>query len=94
MALPTHPKRNPSTAFRKVGEEGGLVVLPGRSEVKVLNPTGITVYGLLDGKHSIDEIVRTVIDEFDVEPSQAREDVRAFLNELADHGMLVGSEKS
>ena len=92
MALPTHPKRNSSTAFRKVGDEGGLVVIPGRSEVKVLNPVGIAVYGLLDGSHSIDEIVRTVIDEFEVEPTQAREDVLAFLNDLAGHGMLVGFE--
>lgn len=92
MALPTHPRRNPSTSFRKVGDEGGLVVLPGRSEVKVLNPVGIAVYGLLDGSHSVDEIVRSVTEEFEIEPSQAREDVMWFLNQLADHGMLVGFE--
>ncbi len=31
------PKKHPDSAFRAIGDEGGLVVLPGRAEVKVLN---------------------------------------------------------
>ncbi len=88
-ALPTHPRRNPSTAFRRVGDEGGLVVIPGRSEVKVLNPVGIAVFALLDGEHTVDDIVARIQDEFDVTPDAARADVLSFLHDLAAHGMLA-----
>lgn len=82
------PRRHPESAFRPVGDEGGLVVLPGRSEVKVLNPVAIKVFGLLDGSHSVDQIARLVTEEFEVGEKQAVEDIRAFLEELDRHGML------
>ncbi len=86
------PRRHPDSAFRPVGDEGGLVVLPGRSEVKVLNPVAIKVFGLLDGSHSVDQIARLVTEEFDVGEEQALEDIRAFLAELDQHGMLEPGE--
>ncbi len=87
--LPSYPRRNPSTAFRKVGDEGGLVVLPKHSEVKVLNPSAILIFELLDGAHSVDDIARKVQDEFEVTPEAAREDVLEFVEVLAKHGMLA-----
>ena len=88
-AAVTFPRRHPDSAFRPVGEDGGLVVLPGRSEVKVLNPVAIKVFGLLDGEHSVEEIAGQVADEFDVAPEQARRDIEAFLEELKSNGMLA-----
>lgn len=87
-------RRHPDTAFRSVSDEGGLVVLPSRSEVKVLNPVGSKVYSMLDGTHTLDEIVAAVLAEFTVEEAEARRDVQAFLDELAQEGMLAGEERS
>ena len=86
------PRRHPDSAFRPVGDEGGLVVLPGRSEVKVLNPVAIKVFGLLDGSHSVDQIAGLVTEEFDVGEEQALEDIHAFLAELDRNGMLEAGE--
>ncbi len=86
------PRRHPDTAFRQVGDEGGLVVLPGRSEVKVLNPTGIAIYRLLDGTHTPEEIARAVTEEFEVSGERALEDVRTFLEDLERNGMLADPE--
>jgi hypothetical protein len=72
-----------------VGDEGGLVVLPGRSEVKVLNPVGSKVFSMLDGNHTLDRIASEVAAEFDVTPEQAMDDVREFVAELAADGMLA-----
>jgi len=82
------PRRHPDTAFRQIGDEGGLVVIPGRAEVKVLNPTGIAVFRLLDGNHTVGEIARAVAAEFEVTEEQALADVEEFLGELDRHGML------
>jgi len=86
--LIAYPRRHPDTAFRQIGDEGGLVVLPGRAEVKVLNPVGIAVFSLLDGSRDIDALASAVVEEFDIEPAQARNDVVAFLTELQREGML------
>ena len=60
MQSASNPRRHPDTAFRQVGDEGGLVVLPTRAEVKVVNLVGATVFGLLDGEHSLEEITEAV----------------------------------
>jgi hypothetical protein len=84
-----YPQRNPKTAFREVADEGCLVVVPGKATVEVLNPVGGKIYALLDGKHTEDQIVREVMDEFDVSEEQARHDFQAFLKALNEKGMLV-----
>jgi len=92
-SLEARPRRHPDSAFRPIADEGGLVVLPGRAEVKVLNPVGIRIFGLLDGSHSVEEIAGLVAAEYDVAETEAQADVRAFVGELAAHGMLAGEEK-
>ena len=89
MSSESNPRRLPDTAFRPVGDEGGLVVIPGRSEVKVLNPVAIKVFTMLDGDHSVDAIVEAVIEEFQVDAATAARDVGSFLSELKEHGLLA-----
>jgi hypothetical protein len=88
-SLMAYPRRHPDTAFRQIGEEGGLVVLPGRSEVKVLNPVGIAIFSRLDGSRDVDALAATIAGEFEIDLTQAREDVIAFLTELQREGMLA-----
>ncbi len=90
--LRSYPRRHPDTAFRQVGDEGGLVVLPGKAEVKVLNPVGIAVFSRLDGTRDVDALAAAVADEFEIGISEAREDVLAFLDELQGAGMLAEEE--
>ena len=91
MSSESNPRRHPDTAFRPVGDEGGLVVIPGKSEVKVLNPVAIKVYSMLDGTHSVEAIVDAVTSEFDVSADQASKDVAAFISELDQHGLLAAA---
>jgi hypothetical protein len=86
--LTAYPRRHPDTSFRQVGDEGGLVVLPGRAEVKVLNPVAIAVFALLDGSRDVDTLAATIEGEFEIDLAQAREDVIAFLTLLQREGML------
>lgn len=84
----SHPRRHPDSAFRKIGDEG-LVVLPGRAEVKVLNPVGMLVFSQLDGSKNVEALVAAVADEFEVDVEAARQDVVAFLDQLRENGMLA-----
>ena len=84
-----YPRRDPTTAHRSVADEGCLVVVPSRAAVEVLNPVGGKIYSMLDGKHTTDDIVRALVEEFDVNEDEARKDLDAFLDELRDNEMLV-----
>ena len=85
------PLRHRDSAFRPVADEGGLVVLPDRAEVKVLNPSAITIFGLLDGEHTVQQIADELATTYDVQVPQALTDVQSFVKELSEHGMLAES---
>ena len=87
--LDPRPRRHPDSAYKAIGDEGGLVVLPDRREVKVLNQVGVKIFGLLDGSRTVGDIVREVCDEYEVSEEAAGRDVRAFLDELRNNGMLA-----
>jgi len=72
-----------------VADEGCLVVVPKRAAVEVLNPVGGKIYSMLDGTHTTDDIVRALVEEFEVSEDQARKDLEAFLDELRDKEMLA-----
>jgi hypothetical protein len=91
MSLSQYPRRKPGTAFREV-DDGGLVVLSDKREVKVLNPVGTLVFSLLDGKHSQSEIAAAIVAEFEVTPEEAHRDMVRFLTDLEQHGMLDTAE--
>jgi hypothetical protein len=85
----TYPRRDPTTAHRSVADEGYLVVVPSRAAVEVLNPVGGKIFSMLDGKHSEEDIVRAIVDEFEVGEDEARRDLAAFLDELREKKMLA-----
>lgn len=78
----------PTTAWRII--EGEAVILSMETKVlRGLNPLGSRVWELIDGKRSMDEIVGQIVREFDVEAGQADEDVRRFVQELLDKGLVT-----
>ena len=86
------PRRHPNSSFRAIGDEGGLVVLPLKREVKVLNPVGVSIFALIDGSRTVDQIIRQICDEYEISEDVARRDVHEFLEELGQHGMLADPE--
>jgi hypothetical protein len=84
------PRRNRALAFREIASEGGLVVDSDESKVHVLNPVGSRIYAMLDGRSSRAEIVRAVVEEFDVTAEQAEADLDEFLDQLARERAVEG----
>lgn len=64
-----------------------LIVLIEQRKLHRLNDVGTRVWELCDGR-TIGEIVRAVVEEFEVEPAQAAQDVQEFLAELVQLGAL------
>ena len=80
--------KSPKTAWRII--EGEAVILSMESKVlRGLNPVGSRIWDLIDGQRSLEDIVGVIVQEFDVAPGQAAQDVEAFIRDLLDRGLVT-----
>ena len=84
--------RNPDVIFRKIADEFVLVPIRQKAvdlkSVFTLNDTGAFIWGLLDSSRSVSQIEDKVIEEFEVEPCRAQDDVREIISQLEALGLL------
>jgi hypothetical protein len=76
----------PELAWQTIDGEGVVVDLP-RRRMLGLNPTASFIWERV-GQASEDDIAAEMARAFEVEPAQARDDVRAFLAEIEARGFL------
>ncbi len=76
--LGSRPSHHPDVAARTIEDEA-VVVLPVQGEVLVLNEVGTRIWDLVDGLKTVQEIIDTIVDEFDVTPPEAGRDADEFL---------------
>ena len=88
MDLSTVLSRNPEAAFR-IYDGQATVVLPGRSEINVLNEIGSLIWERIDGEHTVGQILEAVLDAYDIDSEKARLDMFDFLSSLREHGMVT-----
>lgn len=53
-----------------------------------LDPTGTRIWKLLTEPVTLDELCRSLVHIYDVERSRLESDVRVFISELADQGLI------
>lgn len=88
------------TAYVKKGEfvtravAGETIVVPitagvgDLDSIYTLNEVGATIWELIDGTTTVDQIASAVAREFDVGADQARADVLEFVTSLAEAGLI------
>lgn len=81
LNLDAYPQPDPEVIARQVAGEA-VLVLPLRGQVQVLNETGAFLWALLDGAHSVSDLIAALTVEFDVPTDRAQADVMAFLDTL------------
>jgi len=69
-----------------------VLVLPEKGQVKVLNEVGARIWSLVDGQRNLREIAHLICQEYEVDASQAETDVLAFVEELAEGGVVKISD--
>jgi hypothetical protein len=89
----TYPASHPQ-AISRIIEGEAVIVLPESGQVGVLNEVGTRVWELTDGRRSLEEIVAAIVEEFEITPERARQDVDAFVQELVEKEMLILSAES
>ena len=80
-------------ASRTLGDET-IIMSTADSTIFMLNPTGSVIWEAADGTTPLSRIVEEkVCAEFDVTVEQASADAKDFVDELAEHGILLVSDQ-
>lgn len=80
--------RSSDISARTIGDETIVLSLP-TSRYFTITGVGTRVFELLAENASLDELVGTITEEYEVEPATARRDIEAFLDRLRDAQLLT-----
>ena len=64
------------------------------NEIFTLNGTGRAIWKRLDGRNSLEDVVKDLMTEFEVTAKEGREDVLGFVEELLKRKMLIEISKA
>jgi hypothetical protein len=81
------PQPHPDVAWRRVDDEAVLVHLK-TNRIYSLNPTGARLWELISAGNDREAAEAALIEEFDVEEGELRNEVAAVLEELVKEGLI------
>lgn len=79
--------RSDEISARTIGDETIVLSLP-TSRYFTITGVGTRVFELLTDEMSVDDLIGTIVDEYEVDTSTARRDIEAFLEQLRDAELL------
>ena len=80
------PITNPSIVLREEFDDWAILFDPDVGHAFGLNPVCVFIWKLLDGKHTIQDIVAELRENCDDAPDDVETDVRTFVDDLVEHG--------
>ncbi|GAB6075481.1 SynChlorMet cassette protein ScmD [Desulfurobacterium crinifex] len=83
------PIANPDVLLREEFDDWALLFNPNTGKGFGINPVGVFVWKLLDGKHSVNDIVEEVRKNFRNVPDNVDEEVKRFIAALSENGLVV-----
>lgn len=83
------PIANPDILLREEFDDWALLFNPNTGKGFGINPVGVFVWKLLDGKHSVNDIVEEVRKNFRNVPDNVDEEVKRFVAALSENGLVV-----
>ncbi|NLG41039.1 MAG: PqqD family protein [Chloroflexi bacterium] len=92
----TQIKRNDDFIFRKIVNE--MILVPVKHDVAdmehifTLNEVGAFVWEKLSKSSTIEELQQDILDEFEVDPAMAQQDLQVFLEDLEAFQALEWSQ--
>lgn len=88
VSLESRVPRRSTAAPSRVIDGSAVVIQTRRAEVSTLDEVGTLVWSAIDGARSEAEIARLLTERYDVSEETALADVHAFVDELADAGLV------
>jgi SynChlorMet cassette protein ScmD len=91
MTTTQPPIANPLVVLRPEFDDWAVLFNPDTAEAVGVNPVGVVIWQLIDGRRGVEEIVATVRERFADAPPSVVEQVGTFIEDLARRG-FVGYE--
>ena len=76
----------PVVVLREEFDDWAVIYNPDTAAATGINPAGVAIFKLLDGKHTLGQVVEAVRSEFSGVPENVAEEVRAFVEGLVARG--------
>jgi coenzyme PQQ biosynthesis protein PqqD len=86
MNAQTAPRFAKGVKLRHDADGSAMLLVP--EGALVLTRVAAVALELVDGTRSLDQIVESVIERFDVPPERAREDVQSLFDRLTERGFM------
>ena len=77
---------------------GDYIIIPaGKTVLDInglitLNEVGVSLWKMLQNEVTFDDLLQGILDEYDVEPAVAREDIQEFLDQLVNGGIMEAED--
>ena len=89
MNLKSVPFHSPDIVTRKTGNEYVLVPIANNianmNSVYTLNETGAFIWDLIDGNRNLEEIIKALTEEYDINQQSASEDVLSLIKNMSNY---------
>ncbi len=85
---PKNPVANPVVVLREEFDQWAVLFNPDTAAAVGINPVGVAIWKLLDGRHSLDEIAEKIRDSFSDVPEDGLDDMKAFVRDLSSKGFV------
>jgi hypothetical protein len=81
--------QNPDVAWRRIrGKDNAILVLPRTCTVLGLSPVATTIWERLEAGASREQLVETLLEEYDTTPEVLSRDLDSFLGALEERGLV------
>ena len=84
-----YPIAQSVVVLREEFDEWAVLYNPDTSDAVGINPVGVAIWKLLDGRHTLTEIASEVQARFEEVPEAAVEDLAAFIHSLEERGFVA-----
>ncbi len=88
MATIQKPLINPVVVLREEFDDWAVLFNPDTAEAVGINPVGIAVWKLMDGRLTVEQIVSKIQDRFSRVPGTAPEEISRFVADLEKRGFI------
>ena len=91
MKLSSKPIINSVVVLREEFDDWAVLFNPDTANAVGINPVGVSVWKLMDGNRTLENLVDEIKDQFSDVPDTAVDDLTTFVENLAENG-FVGYE--
>lgn len=84
--------RNPRVAYRELNDGSAVLLHLDTGAYHGVNDVGALVWGVLEARLTVPELIEAIRGRFDESPPTLVNDVRVFVDQLLERGLLVAND--